>query len=381
MFVPSGDNSNIHCDLTVSELFEAYYDCRRNKRNTWNALLFEQNLEKNLMDLYYELVGGSYTIGKSIMFVITRPKYREVWAADFRDRVVHHLFYNRYADYFYRRFIYDSYACIPGKGTLRASERLEYFLRSASKNYTEPTYFLKADIQNFFVTIDKVILDSILTKHITNPFWLKLVKQILHHRPQDNVYIKSNADLIATVPRHKSLLCAETNKGLPIGNLSSQFFANIYLNEMDQYIKHNLKCKYYLRYVDDIVILHNDPKHLNTVYEDIDNYTLTNLLINFHPNKKELNVIDKGVNFVGYIVKPYCKYIRRTTIDNAKKCASVEKPFEGMRPSMNSYLGFMQHANCFNERKNLYKLLGPKGYWFNGKLTKITRRSTKCTSA
>jgi len=242
-------------DLTVSEIFQAYYDCRKAKRNTWNALLFEQNLERNLMDLYYELVSGEYQPGRSIMFVVTRPKPREVWAANFRDRVVHHVLYNRYADHFYRRFIHDSYACIPEKGTLRAANRVQHFIRSATKNHTQPAWFLKADIANFFVSINKQILDELLMKHITHPWWVWLTRLILHKDPRDNVYIKSDAALLSKVPPHKSLLNATTGFGLPIGNLSSQFFANVYLDALDQYAKHTLKLRHYARYVDDIVVI------------------------------------------------------------------------------------------------------------------------------
>jgi len=369
-------------DLTVSEIFQAYYDCRKAKRNTWNALLFEQNLERNLMDLYYELVSGEYQPGRSIMFVVTRPKPREVWAANFRDRVVHHVLYNRYADHFYRRFIHDSYACIPEKGTLRAANRVQHFIRSATKNHTQPAWFLKADIANFFVSINKQILDELLMKHITHPWWVWLTRLILHKDPRDNVYIKSDAALLSKVPPHKSLLNATTGFGLPIGNLSSQFFANVYLDALDQYAKHTLKLRHYARYVDDIVVIGDSGSELNKAYEKMSAFAETDLAVKFHPNKKEINRVDAGVNFVGYVIKPWCKYVRRSTIDNMYKRTAVQTDFESLRATANSYFGMLRNANAYGERKRVAQHLSKSGCRFDGRLTKIVRSGApQCTFA
>lgn len=147
----SHDNSVIPgCDITLIDVFKAYYDCRKHKRNTVNALDFEINLEKNIIRLYTDLVSGNYTISTSICFVVEHPKIREVWAANFRDRIVHHLIYNRYAQLFYNSFIHDSYACIPKKGTLAAAERVHHFCRATIQESTDTAYYLKADIANFF---------------------------------------------------------------------------------------------------------------------------------------------------------------------------------------------------------------------------------------
>lgn len=139
-------------------LVQAYFSCRRLKRNTASALMFEQDLERNLLDLHGDLVTGAYSPGRSICFVITRPKPREVWAADFRDRIVHHLLYNHISERFYRRFIADSSACIPGRGTLYAAQRLETKIRSQTQNWSKPGFYLKCDLANFFVSIDKRVV-------------------------------------------------------------------------------------------------------------------------------------------------------------------------------------------------------------------------------
>ena len=359
------------CDLTVLEVFQAYYDCRKCKRNTVNALAFEENLERNLMDLYYELVSQEYVAGRSIMFVITRPKAREVWAADFRDRIVHHVLYNRYSPYFYKRFIHDSYACIPNKGTLNAAKRVEYFIRAATKNHTQDAWFLKADIANFFVSIDKNILDTLLACHIKDPWWLWLTRAILHRDPTEGVYIKSDKGLLSLVPPHKSLLNSPKGKGLPIGNLSSQFFANIYLNELDQYAKHGLKARYYARYVDDIIIVGESGSCLNKKYTSLCGFVESKLDIKFHPNKMQINTVDTGVNFVGYIIKPHRKYLRRTTIDNLYSRADPDLSFLDIRPTINSYLGMMRNANSYKERQKFSSLMVENGFYFDRDLTKL----------
>jgi RNA-directed DNA polymerase len=238
-----------------------------------------------MMDLYYDLIDNKYEIGRSICFIITRPKPREVWAADFRNRIVHHLIYNKFFHTFTKSFAYDSYACLPNKGTLNAAKRLKKFLRSCSQNYTKKTYFLKADIKNFFMTINKDILFGIICKKVSNPWWQNLIHKILYNDCKAKVIVKLSKKLLKFIPQHKSLFNANEKHGLPIGNLSSQFFANIYLDELDQYIKRNLKCKYYIRYVDDIVILDQNPQKLNQVYDSICSFVNLKLQIEFHEKK------------------------------------------------------------------------------------------------
>ena len=364
----------MQCDMTVEELFTAYYDCRRTKRNTWNALRFEENLERNLMDLFYELRDGSYMPGRSMCFVVTHPKPREVWAADFRDRVVHHLLYNRIADRFYRRFIPDTFACIPERGTLKAAVRLEGFMRSASENYAKPTWFLKADIANFFVTIDKGVLDSLLAQHIHDPWWLWLCRVILHHDPVQNVYVRSPPALMARIPQYKSLFYSGGAKGLPIGNLSSQFFANVYLNPLDQFAKRALKLRWYARYVDDVVALGHSGEAMFGAYERMAEFARARLLIEFHPKKVSTNRIEQGVNFVGYIVKPHRKYIRRSTLQTlqAKLCQpELAEDAASLRATVNSYFGIMRHADAYRERAKLAAELLARGYRTDAAATKM----------
>jgi len=197
--VPSADQAERQpADFSFSELVQAYFDCRKHKRNSASALAFELQLEHNLAQLFDELQDGSYRPGQSICFVITHPKPREVWAADFRDRIVHHLFYNRISPRFYARFIADSCACIPGRGTLYAAQRLEAKVRSITQNWSKPAHYLKLDLANFFVSIDKRIVWNLLSAQINEPFWIEVAKIILFHDPRQDYIYHGNPALMAS---------------------------------------------------------------------------------------------------------------------------------------------------------------------------------------
>lgn len=361
-------------DFTVSDLFQSYYDCRKTKRNTWNSRVFEERLERNLMDLYYDLKTGQYQIGRSICFLVDKPKVREIWAANFRDRIVHHLLYNKIKDRFHNSFIHDSYACIPEKGTHRAVDRAEKLCRSLTQDYKEKAYYLKMDVANYFVSIQKDILSKLIAKKVHEPDWMDLANQILFHDPTKNVYIKSDSKLLDLIPPHKSLFSANGN-GLPIGNLSSQFFANIYLNELDQFAKHCLKIKHMVRYVDDIIIFDKDPQKLHSYIKLMDDYARKNLKIHFHPNKIEINTLDKGFNMLGFIVRPRTRYIRQETVRRATEKIKImcekQLPKQEIRAVTNSYLGIFGQAKSWAERKKIAILMGKYGWWFSPKLDKV----------
>lgn len=350
---------------TASELFQAYYDCRRTKRNTWNALEFEERLERNLMDLLHELRSGEYRPGRSICFVVEHPKVREVWAANFRDRVVHHLLYNRVSKRFHRAFIHDSYACIPGKGTHRAVDRAEHFARSLTENYRKPGCVLKMDVANFFVSIKKDILDAQLAKRIHEPWWLALARQILHHDPTQDPHVKSHPALLRKVPKHKSLFHAGGN-GLPIGNLTSQFFANVYLDVLDQYAKRELGCKRWIRYVDDILVMGSSGPDLHDISLSVDKFLRDRLGVALHPNKTSINQIDKGFDFLGFVCRPHARYVRRFTVRSAMNklrglCRAKTDPYK-IQATANSYFGIFSQANAYRQRAAMAEVLRNAGH-------------------
>ena len=319
-------------NFTLSDLFKAYFACRKHKRCTHSALEFELHLEQNLLQLYKEIKSGNYKIGRCICFVVTNPKPREVWAANFRDRIVHHLVYNFISERFYKRFINDTYSCIPKRGTLAAAKRLLHFTRSITNNYTKNAYYLKADLSNFFVSINKHILFNLLKKYVFEPWLLELLHRIIFHNPTKNVWKKSPKSLFKLIPPYKSLFNTSNDFGLPIGNLTSQFFSNVYLDVLDKFVKQNLKCKYYIRYVDDFVILAHDTKTLNNFYLKIGNYIVNVLQIKIHPRKKLINNLKHGILFLGFEVKPnrilICQNTITKIINKVKKWLNLPLRFE-----------------------------------------------------
>ena len=363
-FAVSGDGfpPSIPAALTLEAVFDAYFACRKHKRNSINQLRFEADLETNLVALHRDLSEGRYQIGRSIAFVIRHPKIREIWAADFRDRVVHHLIYNAVRDRFERRFIRDSYACIPGRGTHDGMRRVSGFARSITRNWSRDAFFLKADIANFFGSIDRHILLGLVLRHVEEDWLRALIQQVVLHDPRENAVFRSSRALFACVPRHKSLLHAPDGKGLPIGNLTSQFFANIYLNELDQFVKHGLRAQYYGRYVDDLVLLHDDTVVLNSWYGQIEEFLQDRLALRLHPGKKHLNRAYTGIDFTGFIIKPGRTYLRRSSLARCRrKIAGWEhsdnphdpEALKRLSHSMNSYLGQLRQVNGFKARKSL----------------------------
>ncbi|WP_225318919.1 RNA-directed DNA polymerase [Cellvibrio sp. KY-GH-1] len=356
--------------FTLGDLAQAYFDCRKAKRNSRSALLFEQNLERNLVQLQHELLNGTYKIGQSICFVITHPKPREVWAADFRDRIVHHLMYNHIATAIEAQFIADSCACIKGRGTLYGANRLEAKIRSATQNWKQDCYYLKCDLANFFVSIDKNILAELIAKKVSDPWWLALTLKILHHDPRQNYQLRCSPHTLNKVPAHKRLYSQPAHKGLAIGNLSSQFFANIYLNELDQFAKHELKARHYIRYVDDFVILHESAQWLNDCYKKIQKFLPERLAAQLNTSKTILQPVSRGVDFVGQVIKPWHRTTRKKTLNHALNQVA-KKPATELRETANSYFGLLRQAtNNFQARRKLAKTLFLKGKAVNQNLTK-----------
>lgn len=235
---------------SFANLWRQYRICRRNKRNTFNALRFEIDAEAKLLELQSELHEHTYRPGRSVCFVTEGVKPREVFAADFRDRIVHHVLVSRQEEVFEPRFIHDSYACRKGKGVLAASDRLMQFLRSATANGKRPAWALKLDVANFFPTIDKQRLYEIIARQIRDPELLWLTRVLLFHDPTTNYRFRSIGFEMAhpetpdyPIPSRKSLFGKDNELGLPIGNLTSQFWGNAYLNEVDQFVKRTLKCR------------------------------------------------------------------------------------------------------------------------------------------
>lgn len=364
-------------NITFEALTQAYLDCRRTKRTSASALAFELNLEGNLFALYEELISGSYRPGRSVCFVITHPKPREVWAAGFRDRIVHHLLYNHVGPMIEARFIADSCACISGRGTLYGAKRLEAKVRSITQNWQKPAFYLKLDLANFFVSIDKNILSALLDKHITEPWWRQLAGLILWHDPRTDFDYHGNPKLLECVPAHKRLTNHPVHLGLPIGNLSSQFFANVYLNELDQFAKHQIGARHYVRYVDDFVLLHESPQWLNAAKAKIEAFLTKRLAARVNPSKTILQPIARGVDFVGQVIKPWRRETRKRSVNEAMhKVATM--PANKLFETANSYFGlFRQSSAGHHQCVKLANVLRRRGHCISGNFTKTYKRLEK----
>lgn len=358
--------------IELEDLFQAYYDCRQNKRRTFNALAFETDFEYNLISLWREINNHTYQPGRSIAFIVTKPVLREVFAADFRDRIIHHLLINKLNHIFEAQFIEDSYSCREGKGTLYGVKRIAQFMRECSHNYEQDCYVLKMDIKSFFMSIDKKILfhkvrELVMQNYIETDrdLIIELLEKIIFNRPEKNCHIKGKRSDWKGLPKSKSLFTSAPYKGLPIGNLTSQIFANYYMSEFDDYVTKTLGIKYYGRYVDDFVIVHPDKQFLIDIQPKLRQFLADRLSLTLHPKKVYLQHYTKGVKFIGAVVKPYREYIANRTKGNlydtierynhqiASDYKGIKNNLDDVVSSVNSYLGFMVHYKSFNIRKKM----------------------------
>lgn len=377
-FVPSADSIAPSgaplLPFSMADLVQAWLDCRRNKRQSASAQAFEAHAERNLCALRAELLDQSYRPGRSICFVVTHPKPREVWAADFRDRVVHHLLYNAIAPRFIASFDVGSAACIPGRGTLYAAQRLEHDVRSITQNWSRPAFYLKMDLANFFVAIDKRVLQAQLHAKVTDPYWRWLTDTVLMHDPRTDFELRGDPHLLERVPPHKRLINAPTDTGLPIGNLSSQFFANVHLNALDQFAKHQLHARYYGRYVDDFYLLHESAQWLNDALARINAFVSQRLGAQLNPRKTILQPVARGVDFVGHVIKPWRRTTRQRTVTAAVKRLQ-EMPAKYVFSAGNSYLGLLRQAShSHHDQATVMNVLRKRGHSFKPDLTKIFRK-------
>jgi RNA-directed DNA polymerase len=357
--------------FSFEQIYRAYRDCRKNKRNTRDALIFECNQEENIIQLVDALNSHSYQPVTSACFYIEKPKPREIFAADFSDRIVHHLIYNELAPTWEKIFIHHSYACRPEKGTHKASQELQACLRKITRNGKKPAFFLSMDIRNYFMSINKPILFQLLNKKCRNNDIEWLVQRIVFHDPTENYEMRSSKRLQQKVPQQKSLFHVLEDCGLPIGNLTSQFFANVYLNELDQFVKHVLKCRFYFRYVDNFILLSEYKDQLVQWKSRVVQFLDNRLLLALNERETKTGSVFNGADFVGFIVRPHYKLVRRHVVGNCKarlkKFQNVLfqeqdgkqswsydlKLLEKLLATMNSYLGHFRHAQTRNIIKKI----------------------------
>jgi RNA-directed DNA polymerase len=316
-------------------LYTAYLKARRGRRYDSEVLLFTARLEDELMALYHELAAGAYHTGEYRAFVVREPKRREVAALPFRDRVAHHAICNVVEPIFERSFIAHSYACRVGKGTHAGADRVTAWLRRLGREGIEP-YVLKADISQYFASVDHEALLDILRRKIGCRRTIELLEMIVRGAGRDG-------------------------KGIPIGNLTSQLFANVYLNELDQFVKHELHAHYYLRYMDDFVILHPDKAQLHRWRESIGAFLGARLRLTLN-HRTSVFPASRGIDFLGYRIWRTHRLLRkRSARDMRRKLRRFEAQFAvgaldlpRAHASIQSWLGHARHANTYNLRQQMF---------------------------
>lgn len=370
----------------LNQLNLSYLQARKNKRNTHNQLAFELNQETNLHYLAKAISERKYEPKPCIAFIIQKPVIREIFAADFTDRVIHHLIYRCIYPIIDKKLIHDTYSCRVGRGTLFGINRAKGFMRSCSQDFSKDTYVLKLDIEAYFMNMrhdiifNKVMEMIPLNKTnflgISRETLIFLLRRTIFNNVTNHCRIKGSKSDWADLPESKSLFYYPQDTGLPIGNLTSQLFGNIYLNDFDHFIKKELKMKYYGRYVDDMIFLHNDKQHLQSIIPLVSNFLIRDFKLKIHPNKIVLNNITKGIPFLGQIIKPQRIYVGNRTKNNfyqaikeINKAMAVVPEFSwkqlcDIRATLNSYLGCTIHANSFKLRKTLLSKLNKRFYDF-----------------
>ena len=363
----------------------AYLDARKNERNADSQLQFELNLERNLWNLCEDLYSRKWRPLPPVCFIITKPTVREVFAPRFEDRIVSHLLFNMIAPLCERTFIYDSYSCRKGKGTLFGVERFEHHLRAATDNFTHEAFVLNVDISGYFMNINKAILYNILCDSLSKyrirladnsktfddiidiSFVDYLIRAILFRNPTENCIRVGSIHDWDPLPPHKSLFFSPLGTGLTIGDLTSQLFSNVYMNPFDQFCKRELHLSNYGRYVDDARAIDADRCVLQDCIPLMRDFLHNELKLTLHPNKTNITSTHGENIFLGADCREFRRYaVNRTVasfrsavheleyiLTDSSSALSIDD-YNKALSRLNSYLGYFQH---FNERKMLDRTL------------------------
>jgi len=340
--------SNFYEQLySFRNLLHAFFKARKHKTKKYYIIEFGKNLITNLLQLKEELKNQTYKPKPLETFILRDPKTRKICKSDFRDRIVHHALCNIIEPIFDKIFIYDSCANRKNKGNLFALKRFDYFKRKVSRNGKINGWFnnnqirgycLKADIKHYFETVDHEILLNIIKRKIKDSKVIWLIKQI-----------SSNYN--------------NKDKGMPLGNLTSQFFANVYLNELDYFIKHKLKAKYYIRYVDDFVILHNSKEQLKIWKEQINDFLKKELKLELHKDKSKITSLSRGIDFVGFRNFYYFRLLRKRNTRKQKndllkfkiRLDNKTMDYDQIYSIFEGWIAYAKHADTYELRKEFIK--------------------------
>lgn len=358
------------------DLYVAYYSARKHKSMRSYVRKWETDLKENMEGLCDDLLSRRYKPLPSKCFVVDYPKKREIFAAIFRDRIVHHLYFNYTHTLYERTFIQDAYSCIKGRGTHYAIQRVTAFCRKESHNWKRPCYAMHLDIRGYFMHINRGKLLDIATGTLRKmashriskednrtwedaldmDFLLWLTDVIVKLDPTQNCIIVGDASDWDGLDDSKSMLKLAGGLGLPIGNLTSQLFSNVYLNVLDQFMKRVLKVPFYGRYVDDAILVSAEKEKLLAWIPAISQFLKDELGLDLHMGKMSISDVEHGVEFLGAYIKPYRTYVSRRTLERIEKKLNeldYSKPRKVLR-SVNSYLGILQHTKSYRIRRMLF---------------------------
>lgn len=363
-------------EALLLDLYTAFLCAKRHKGSKPYVQRFERRLKKNLMELRDALWDRTYRPAPSSCFIIERPKKREVFAAQFRDRVVHHLYYNYTHELFERTFIHDSYSCIPERGTHYGISRLAEHIRKESRSYSRRCYVMKLDIRGYFMHIDRQrLLDMALAtlekmrrrkvKKGEKETWEDridyglvtwLTREIILLDPNDNCRIVGSESDWDGLDPAKTMRKAGTGLGLPIGNLTSQLFSNVYLNALDQFMKRDMKCRRYGRYVDDAYVVGSDKEQMMAIIPKVQAFLASELGLELHLGKLSVREADYGTEFLGAYVKPYRTYASNGCLQ--RMCRNIRKMHTAdsgaVYRSVNSFLGVLCHHKTYRIRRRMF---------------------------
>ncbi|MFH1111902.1 MAG: reverse transcriptase/maturase family protein [Patescibacteria group bacterium] len=332
--------------ISLANLFSAWDKFKHDKQQKRDVQKFSWQLEQNIFQLHHDLKYHMYKHQPYTSFYINDPKQRHIHKASVRDRVLHHAVFSILNPLFEETFISHSFSCRIDKGTHAGVDALESIMRAVSKNYTVPCFALKCDVQKFFASVDHYILINIISKRIKDDNVMWLLKIIIES------FVSPLFSLFSS-------------KGLPIGNLTSQLFANIYLNELDQFVKHQLGVKHYVRYTDDFVLVANNEAQAYSFINPISRFLEQKLALRLHPKKIIVRKIRQGVDFLGYVVLPHHRVLRSKTKTRMfrklhQRINQYHNKIVGQQTidqALQSYLGVLSHANTHElslELKNRY---------------------------
>ncbi|HOX40945.1 MAG TPA: reverse transcriptase/maturase family protein [bacterium] len=368
--------AHIYPQITSLEnLLIAWQEFAADKKQKSDVRIFAHDLLQNILLLQSDLANKAYKHAGYERFHINDPKSREIHKAVVQDRIVHHAIYRILYPLYDRTFIFDSYSCRLEKGTHRAVLRLDKFVRQISRNYTKPCYALKCDVRKFFDSVDHDILFQIIERKIKDKDTLWLLKEVIEsfskNLRQPTLFDSSSTGFEYERERERESKSACGRKGLPIGNLTSQLFANVYLNELDQFMKHELKRKYYLRYCDDFVILDNDPAELEKLICEISDFLEQKLKLSLHQRKMTIRKLGQGIDFLGYVILPHYSVLRTRTKKRMLKKIELKTKLrdagkisqKSFNQSIQSYFGVLSHCEGHRIREQIEERISkPQDY-------------------